>query len=171
VLIEKDWVSFGHKFEERSGFFKGHSDEAKERSPVFINFCDCLFQLINQFPTAFEYNETFLLFLCHHLYTCKFGTFLFNNERDREFTEIRSKTVSIWTFINRHLKDTTAPSTSPHLHFQNPFYKRVSGRIEPNTSLAYFKIWVGHFLLYKHPHPHITHQSKSQSIITHYQNQ
>jgi hypothetical protein len=40
VLIEKDWISFGHKFDDRSGFFRSHSDEAKERAPVFINFCD-----------------------------------------------------------------------------------------------------------------------------------
>ncbi len=40
VIIEKEWVSFGHKFETRSGHFRDESIMPDERSPVFIQFLD-----------------------------------------------------------------------------------------------------------------------------------
>lgn len=36
-----------------------------------------------QFPTAFQFNEHFLVTLHDHIYSCQFGTFLGNCERDR----------------------------------------------------------------------------------------
>ncbi|ELV09570.1 Myotubularin [Tupaia chinensis] len=36
------------------------------------------------FPTAFEFNERFLIMILDHLYSCRFGTFLFNCESARE---------------------------------------------------------------------------------------
>lgn len=84
VLIEKDWISFGHKFEDRWGHFRNSTLDPKERAPVLIMFLDCIYQLMNQFPMAFEFNNTFLLFLSHHLYTCKYGTFLCNNDYQRK---------------------------------------------------------------------------------------
>ncbi|CAF5090565.1 unnamed protein product, partial [Rotaria magnacalcarata] len=45
ILIEKEWVSFGHKFLCRIG----HGDKIEsERSPVFIQFLDCTYQLLQQ---------------------------------------------------------------------------------------------------------------------------
>jgi rhodanese-related sulfurtransferase len=76
VIIEKEWISFGHKFETRYGHFKDDSHMPDERSPVFIQFLDCVYQLLLQFPTQFQFNNKLLLFLAHHVYTCKFGTFL-----------------------------------------------------------------------------------------------
>jgi hypothetical protein len=35
-----------------------------------------VYQLTQQFPCAFEFNERFLIFLLEHLYDCQFGTFL-----------------------------------------------------------------------------------------------
>lgn len=59
ILIEREWLDFGHKFGDRCG----HSPEgdANERSPVFLQWLDCIHQLLNQFPTAFEFNEHFLV--------------------------------------------------------------------------------------------------------------
>lgn len=37
-----------------------------------------------QFPTAFEFNEHFLITILDHLYSCRFGTFLYNCESVRE---------------------------------------------------------------------------------------
>jgi len=76
-LVEKEWLSFGHKFAHRVGHGNEHHSDA-DRSPVFLQFIDCVWQLTQQFPTAFEFNETFLLSILDHLYTCRFGTFLFN---------------------------------------------------------------------------------------------
>lgn len=40
VLIEKDWVSFGHMFEKRMGHFKGDKQDIDQRSPIFIQWLD-----------------------------------------------------------------------------------------------------------------------------------
>ena len=67
VLIEKDWLSFGHPFGLRCGYI--HSEgSAQETSPVFILFLDALYQLICQAPCAFEYNEPLLSALGGHLF-------------------------------------------------------------------------------------------------------
>ena len=58
----------------------GHGQEAThlpdERSPVFLQFLDVLYQLVVQFPSAFEFNEALLLFLADHMHSCLFGNFL-----------------------------------------------------------------------------------------------
>ncbi|KAJ3024642.1 UNVERIFIED_CONTAM: hypothetical protein HDU68_007920 [Siphonaria sp. JEL0065] len=54
-----------------------------EVSPIFTQFLDCVYQLWTQFPTHFEFSEKYLLTLNSHLYSSQFGTFLFNNEKER----------------------------------------------------------------------------------------
>ncbi|KAH6594390.1 hypothetical protein BASA50_006637 [Batrachochytrium salamandrivorans] len=61
----------------------------REISPVFPQFLDCLYQLWTQFPNHFEFDERLLGFLYTHLYSCQFGTFLFNNERERSEFSLR----------------------------------------------------------------------------------
>nr|CAB3264056.1 myotubularin-related protein 2-like [Phallusia mammillata] len=98
VLIEKEWLSFGHKFAQRIGHGdKNHSDS--ERSPVFLQFIDCVWQITQQFPTAFEFNEQFLILILDHLYSCLYGTFLYNSERERKKEDLRKKTKSLWSLV------------------------------------------------------------------------
>ena len=181
VLVEKDWLSFGHQFSHRSGplssdkwfnieneriggdndgkpslvgqnsgagqalenallsakgFFnkdnksresmvdsdgelqpydtgspsprktptKGSKDDksttkVKETSPVFHQFLDATYQLLQQHPTRFEYNERFLRRLLYHLYSCQYGTFLYNNERERIEACIAERTRSVWDYF------------------------------------------------------------------------
>jgi hypothetical protein len=40
VLVEKDWLSFGHMFSRRCGHFS--SKDTDNRSPVFLQFLDCV---------------------------------------------------------------------------------------------------------------------------------
>ncbi|KAL2768051.1 myotubularin isoform 3 [Daubentonia madagascariensis] len=83
ILVQKEWISFGHKFASRIGHGdKNHTDA--DRSPIFLQFIDCVWQMSKQFPTAFEFNERFLITILDHLYSCRFGTFLFNCESARE---------------------------------------------------------------------------------------
>jgi myotubularin-related protein 6/7/8 len=138
VLIEKDWVSFGHRFMDRCGhlssdkFFVssnentgsgGGSAEAaqaffasvqnrfvsqghlKEMSPVFHQFLECVRQIQRQYPTRFEFSERFLRQLHTHLYSCQFGNFLYNCERERRQPDDTGRppwrrTASIWDFVN-----------------------------------------------------------------------
>lgn len=180
VLVEKDWLSFGHMFAHRSGFLssekwfnienervggdsntrqdlggksnalenaflsakgffnkdnnsresmvdsdgemqpydaatqhlrkpssstptKGKDDKTttkvKETSPVFHQFLDATYQLLIQNPTRFEFNERFLRRLLYHLYSCQYGTFLYNNEKDRLDNHIQDKTRSVWDYF------------------------------------------------------------------------
>ncbi|KAJ1425704.1 Myotubularin-like phosphatase domain-containing protein [Ochromonadaceae sp. CCMP2298] len=73
ILIEKEWCAFGHKFQDRCGHGVDHSTLSDERSPVFLQFLDAVFQIVGQFPCAFEYTESLLLFLADHLHSCLFG--------------------------------------------------------------------------------------------------
>lgn len=78
VLIEKDWINFGHQFGIRSGVLlkQGHEEQ---RAPIFLQFLDSVYQLLKQFPISFEYNKLFLLEIIPHIYSNQFGTFLCNN--------------------------------------------------------------------------------------------
>lgn len=110
VLVEKEWCSFGHKFRDRTGH--GPSNGSSEISPVFLQWIDCVWQLLVQFPSAFEFNERYLMLVIDHLYSCRFGTFLYDSERERVVEEARRPTNSLWTYL----------STKNPAMVANPFY-------------------------------------------------
>ena len=75
----------------------------KEISPVFHQFLDCIWQLLRQFPARFEFNEQWLLDLYDAVYECKYGTFLYNCESERNgLSDVGMKaaastrTISVW---------------------------------------------------------------------------
>jgi len=47
VLIEKEWVAFGHNFPQRLGHFS-----ARSRSPIFLQWLDCVWQLLHLHPSG-----------------------------------------------------------------------------------------------------------------------
>lgn len=138
VLIEKEWVSFGHKFGDRLGWGElGWKDE--ERSPIFLQFLDCVYQCVAQAPNAFEFNEELLIFIAEYLHSGWFGNFLFNCER--ELVENKKNCVSIWTvvlnfpenFINqgfREVDDVVIPVvTRNRIALWSKWYLKWSDRI------------------------------------------
>ncbi|KAK2881852.1 hypothetical protein Q8A73_022362 [Channa argus] len=135
VLLEKEWLSFGHRFQLRIGHGdKNHTDA--DRSPVFIQFIDCVWQLTRQFPAAFEFNEYFLVTILEHLYSCLFGTFLCNSEQQRLKEEIPKRTVSLWSYINSQMEE-----------FTNPLYVNYSNHVLfPVVSLRHLELWVGYYI-------------------------
>lgn len=60
TLIEREWISYGHKFSDRCGHGPS-SDDPNERCPVFLQWIDCVHQLLKQFPCSFEFNLHFLV--------------------------------------------------------------------------------------------------------------
>jgi hypothetical protein len=80
VLIEKDWLMFGHQFGLRSGLISKNKSE-DEFSPIFLQWLDCVHQIVWQFPLAFEFNLELINFLADNMFNGKYGTFLFNNEK------------------------------------------------------------------------------------------
>jgi len=146
VIVEKEWLSFGHKFATRHGHASSkHQDE--QRSPIFLQFIDCVWQLIDQFPLEFEFNETFLLAVAKHSYSCLYGTFLFSSEKERKEASLKLKTESVWTRL-------CDPDTSDL--YQNPYYptERMTEKRSRKTFGEYFlepdqrrcRFWHGLFL-------------------------
>ncbi|XP_023287168.1 myotubularin-related protein 7-like isoform X2 [Seriola lalandi dorsalis] len=137
VLIERDWVSFGHKFSHRCAHLDG---DPKEVSPVIDQFLECVWQLSEQFPCAFEFNERFLIAIHTHAYSCQYGTFLGNCQRERRDMRLRERTHSLWPHLWKDRADYT-----------NPLYKaelsQSQGVLRPNTTPYCFKMWKG---LYNH---------------------
>ncbi|XKL68031.1 hypothetical protein PGB90_003522 [Kerria lacca] len=132
VLIEKEWLSFGHKFQQRIGHGDDHHSDA-DRSPVFLQFIDCVWQVTEMFRHAFEFNELFLITILDHLYSCRFGTFLFNSERERlQEGNVKQRTISLWSMINSHLE-----------FYKNPFYHHVPHSLDPVPTMRYMKLWKG----------------------------
>jgi myotubularin-related protein 6/7/8 len=186
VLVEKDWLSFGHMFQQRGGYLSSEkwfaiqndalagatvqpgeydgrsdaienalasakrffnkgsshdkdetdvdagtaaSDEAKrvaspgpdekatklkDISPVFHQFLDATYQLLRQHPTRFEFNERFLRRLLYHVYSCQYGTFLYDNEHQRREARLQERTASVWDYF-----------LSRRQEFVNPEYDAV----------------------------------------------
>ena len=44
VLVEKEWLDFGHKMADRCGQGLGSTD-TNERSPIFLQWLDCVHQV------------------------------------------------------------------------------------------------------------------------------
>ncbi|CAF94772.1 unnamed protein product, partial [Tetraodon nigroviridis] len=60
VLIEKEWISFGHKFSSRIGHGdKNHADQ--DRSPIFVQFIDCVWQITKQVSVSLIYSHVYFL--------------------------------------------------------------------------------------------------------------
>jgi len=141
VLIEKEWLSFGHKMAQRVGHGEDKHSDA-DRSPVFLQFIDCVWQLTQQFPNAFEFNEHFLITILDHLYSCLFGTFLYNSEQQRVIADVKSTTVSLWSYVNSQLVD-----------FINPLYTQYTNKhvLFPVASLRRINLWLGYYMRWN-PH-------------------
>ncbi|XP_015223234.1 myotubularin-related protein 4 isoform X2 [Lepisosteus oculatus] len=98
VLVETEWLDFGHKFGDRCGH-QENSDDVSEQCPVFLQWLDCVHQLLKQFPCLFEFNEAFLVKLVQHTYSCLYGTFLCNNAKEREARNIYKRSCSVWSLL------------------------------------------------------------------------
>ena len=136
VLVEKEWVAFGHKFASRNGC-ETNKEKMKDRSPIFIQFLHAVQQIIVQYPTAFEFNNYFLLFLCKEIYSNKYGTFLFNNEKEKFNYKATETMVSIWSdvFYNKNI-------------YLNDLYKPINATINIKGELKYLNIWNDFFFKY-----------------------
>ncbi|KAL4466037.1 hypothetical protein ABPG74_004274 [Tetrahymena malaccensis] len=141
VLIEKDWVQFGHQFCLRSGHgSKNFNDD--QRAPIFIQFLDCVYQLIQQYPLSFEFNSKFLSEIAYHYLSCRFGTFLYNSYQEQVAYNARSQTISLWSYLN-----------SQRVTFENPFYLSVHDTnlsiIFPDSHTRRLSVWRDHFMIYQ----------------------
>jgi len=160
LLIQKEWLSFGHRFRTRLATSEKVSGEY---SPVFIQWLDAVWQMTCFYPDGFEFNETLLLDLVDLVICNRYGTFLGDNEREYGSRFFRY-TTSVWT-------DVLAEAGKPNSRYKNPRYKgnvglsrdatpreglskgekRTVGFLPIVFSQARFKVW-NKFWFKWHPH-------------------
>lgn len=129
-LVEKEWCSFGHKFADRIGIGKDITEHPNERSPVMLQFLDCVWQMTRQFPTCFEFNEKFLLHISDALLSGLYGTFLYNSERERLLDKVWERTESVWT-----------PVLENPVPYKNPLYRSTNRVLYPRANLKRVVLW------------------------------
>ncbi|XP_074090366.1 myotubularin-related protein 10 [Macrotis lagotis] len=141
-LIQKEWVMAGYQFLDRCN----HLKRSEKESPLFLLFLDSIWQLLEQYPSAFEFSETYLTVLYDSTRISLFGTFLFNcpHQRVKQSTEFAiSKNIqlgdekglkfpSVWDWsLQFTAKDRTL--------FNNPLYIGKSTPCVQNGSVKSFK--------------------------------
>ena len=110
---------------------KEHKISEKEISPVFHQFMDAVFQLQNQNSNVFEFNERFLRRLFYHTYSCQYGEFLFNCEKER--AQHKGKLASVWSHFLSRRREFTNPEYVAKVEDPLLFPKRLSPGREIDT--------------------------------------
>ena len=90
-----------------------HITKVKETAPIFHQFLDATYQLMHQHPTRFEFTERFLRRLLYHLYSCQYGTFLYDNEKSRSEAKISERTRSVWDYFLSRKEQFLNPKYDP----------------------------------------------------------
>lgn len=127
ILCEREWLDFGHKFADRCGHGVG-GDDHNERCPVFLQWVDCVHQLLCQFECLFEFSEAYLVKLVQHTYSNMFGTFLCNSNADRTKLSIAERTFSVWQFLQDDC-------------FKNHLYRPEDRVLWPSCHVRDLKVW------------------------------
>ena len=135
VLIEKDWLSFGHQFGLRNGIYLEDRKEDQD-SPIFLQWLDCVHQLLYQFPCAFEFNENLLVFIAKNIDSNLYGTFMYNSQKQRDLLNAKD-TASIWTDVFNCID-----------MYKNPYYNPVTCPkiIRPNCAPYKLQFWDKFFM-------------------------
>merc|ERR1712127_1036654 len=126
----------------------------QDRSPIFLQFIDAVWQIQQQNSKVFEFNEKFLLAILQNMYTCQYGTFLYSNEYEREKYEAKNKTVSLWSYINSHASD-----------FKNSAYVEYDDVVEFSSTYCSLQLWTAYYFQYKDV---IDDSIYNESILTNY---
>ncbi|XP_059181409.1 myotubularin-related protein 5 isoform X3 [Centropristis striata] len=142
LLVEKEWLSFGHRFSHRGAQTLG--SQSSGFTPVFLQFLDCVHQIHLQFPMEFEFSQYYLKFLAYHYVSNRFRTFLLDSDYERielgvlyeEKGERKSAQVckSVWDYIDRLNKKTPV--------FYNYMFSPEDDEVlRPYTFNSNLKVW------------------------------
>ncbi|KAM3588317.1 uncharacterized protein V6R79_026188 [Siganus canaliculatus] len=142
LLVEKEWLSFGHRFSHRGAQTLG--SQSSGFTPVFLQFLDCVHQIHLQFPMEFEFSQYYLKFLAYHYVSNRFRTFLLDSDYERielgvlyeEKGERKSPQVckSVWDYIDRLSKKTP-------IFYNYMFSPEDDEVLRPYTFISNLKVW------------------------------
>ncbi|KAF3434136.1 hypothetical protein FNV43_RR25239 [Rhamnella rubrinervis] len=111
-----------------------HAQTSNNYSPIFLQWVDCVSQLMRMYPFAFEFSSAFLVELVDCVLSCRFGNFLCNSEKERQQCGVAEACGCMW----RYLADLRASDESSHVHY-NLFYdplKHDGPLLPPAAALA-----------------------------------
>ena len=151
TLIEKDFLSFGHQFRLRNGYYSKDEQNENKSSPILLQFLDATHQLLVQYPMYFEFNMKFLLFIANSINSGLYGTFLYDSEKDREKQNAKNKTMSCWTEILNNIN-----------FYKNQFYEEKSKKIfffSPSFSMSRIRLWEEYFFPFTQINLNISYDS------------
>jgi myotubularin-related protein 1/2 len=150
ILIEKEWVNAGHMFVTRLGHASSnYTDE--NRAPIFLQWIDCVWQLLRQYPLSFEFNEVFLMRIIDEASNCRFGTFIADNDHSRKLFDVEGSTASLWSYFHRkenfysYLNPLYSPP-STNITTLPTAASRSEEVIHPRASMKAITFWLAFYL-------------------------
>ena len=99
TLIEKNFLTVGHQFRLKNRYYSKEENNENQNSQIKIQYLNVTHQLLAQYPMYFEFIMKFLLFIANSINSGLYGTFLYNNEKEREVKNVKTNTMSCWTEI------------------------------------------------------------------------
>lgn len=111
-----------------------HAQSLNNYSPIFLQWIDCVSQLLRVYPFAFEFSSAFLVDFLDCVLSCRFGNFLCNCEKERQQSGVSDASGCLWMY----LADLRASEGSSHMHY-NVFYepsKHEGPLLPPAAALA-----------------------------------
>ena len=134
-LIQKEWLSFGHKFCERMAFGEAIPSGSSGASPIFLQWMDAVAQILAKFPHSFQFTEHFLIKIIDVVHSGQYGDFLANCEAVYQ-EKFAPTTASCWPAVASAWTDSTHS-----LH--NPSYNEetAGGVIRIVTASSALSIW------------------------------
>lgn len=134
-LIEKEWLDGGHQFSLRHHHV-AHVPE-KERAPLFLLFLDAMWQVMQQFPLSFQFNERFLHSLLKHSLSSQYGNFLYDTPKERTVHKLKEQSHSLWDYL-------AVPEN--HKTMLNPLYDKNTSVLLITVTALNVTLWRQLFL-------------------------
>ncbi|KAL6580933.1 hypothetical protein OROMI_006856 [Orobanche minor] len=126
---------------QSSGSFTSQSTSSHAQnnsSPIFLQWVDCVSQLLRMYPFAFEFSSVFLVDLLDSVLSCHFGNFFCNSEKERQQAGVYDVCGCMWIY----LADLRASDGRLHVHY-NYFYdpSKFHGPLLPPAAALAPTLW------------------------------